>query len=118
MFSALRSGLIESPQQRFVQRDWIALVAICLLSIAIRASVMSMLPSILHPDEVMWMEQANRVVNHQGMVMWDFQVGERSWLWPGVIAAFMALGQLFGSPPASGLGWRVRAAVHPVARRR
>ena len=49
------------------------------------------------------MEQANRVVNHQGMVMWDFQVGERSWVWPGVIAAFMALGQLFGSPPAAGL---------------
>ena len=52
----------------------------------------------------MWLEQANRIVNHQGLVPWDFQVGERSWLWPGVIAAFMALGQLFGSPPSAGLG--------------
>jgi phosphatidylinositol glycan class B len=103
MFSSPRPGLIESPQERFTQRDWIALLAICLLSVVIRASVMALMPSILHPDEVMWIEQANRVVNHQGLVMWDFQVGERSWLWPGVIAAFMALGQLFGSPPAAGL---------------
>ena len=65
---------------------------------------MTLLPSILHPDEVMWMEQANRIVNHQGLVPWDFQVGERSWLWPGVIAAFMAIGQMFGSPPSAGLG--------------
>jgi phosphatidylinositol glycan class B len=63
-----------------------------------------LLPSILHPDEVMWLEQANRLVNHQGLETWDFQSGERSWLWPGLIAGFMGLGQLFGSPPAAGLG--------------
>ena len=64
---------------------------------------MALLPSILHPDEVMWLEQANRLVNHQGLEPWDFQTGERSWLWPGLIAGFMALGQLFGSPPSGGL---------------
>ncbi len=64
---------------------------------------MALLPSILHPDEVMWLEQANRLVNHQGLVPWDFQLGERSWLWPGLIAGFMAVGELFGSPPAAGL---------------
>ena len=64
---------------------------------------MTLMPSILHPDEVMWLEQANRVVNHQGLVPWDFQLGERSWMWPGVIAGFMAMGQQFGSPPAAGL---------------
>ena len=64
---------------------------------------MALLPSILHPDEVMWLEQANRLVNHQGLETWDFQAGERSWLWPGLIAGFMGLGQLFGSPPAAGL---------------
>jgi len=65
---------------------------------------MVLLPSILHPDEVMWLEQANRLVNHEGLVPWDFQTGERSWLWPGLIAGFMAAGQMFGSPPAAGLG--------------
>jgi GPI mannosyltransferase 3 len=103
-FSADGRRLTESPEGRFLLRDWLALLAICLLAVAIRASVMALLPSILHPDEVMWLEQANRLVNHEGLVPWDFQTGERSWLWPGLIAGFMAAGQLFGSPPAAGLG--------------
>ena len=103
-FTVPAGRLNDLPAGRLLPRDWIALSAICILAVAIRASVMTMLPSILHPDEVMWLEQANRIVNHQGLVPWDFQVGERSWIWPGVIAAFMALGQLFGSPPSAGLG--------------
>jgi phosphatidylinositol glycan class B len=101
--SAAGRRLTESPKGRFLPRDWLALVAICLLAVAIRASVMALLPSILHPDEVMWLDQANRLVNHQGLVTWDFQVGERSWLWPGLIAGFMRLGEVFGPPPAAGL---------------
>ncbi len=104
MFSAPKPQLTGSSQGRLSQRDWVALLAVCILAFVIRACVMTFLPSILHPDEVMWMEQANRIVNHQGLVPWDFQVGERSWAWPGVIAAFMALGQMFGSPPSAGLG--------------
>jgi GPI mannosyltransferase 3 len=102
--SATGRRLTESPEDRFLPRDWLALFAICLLAVAIRASVMRLLPSILHPDEIMWLEQANRLVNHRGLETWDFQAGERSWLWPGLIAGFMGLGQLFGSPPAAGLG--------------
>jgi phosphatidylinositol glycan class B len=101
--SAAGRRLTEAPEGRFLPSDWLALVAICLLAVAIRASVMAFWPSILHPDEVMWLEQANRLVNHQGLVPWDFQTGERSWLWPGIIAGFMALGQQFGSPPSGGL---------------
>ena len=102
--SAAGRRLTQAPEGQFLPRDWLALLAICLLAVTIRASVMALLPSILHPDEVMWLEQANRLVNHQGLVPWDFQTGERSWLWPGLIAGFMAMGQLFGSPPAAGLG--------------
>jgi hypothetical protein len=94
----------ESQESRFLPRDWLALMAICLLAVVIRAAVMAMLPSILHPDEVMWLDQANRLVNHQGLEPWDFQTGERSWLWPGLIAGFMRLGQLLSSPPSAGLG--------------
>lgn len=65
---------------------------------------MTLLPSILHPDERMWLEAANRLVNHEGLVPWDFQEGARSWLWPGLMTGFMALGQLFGPPPSAGLG--------------
>ena len=94
----------EFPAGQFPPRDWLTLLAICLLAVVIRASVMTLLPSILHPDERMWLEAADRLVNHEGLVTWDFQVGERSWLWPGLMAGFMAIGQLFGAPPAAGLG--------------
>ena len=103
-FSAAGGRLTASPDGRFLTRDWVALLAICLLAVAIRASVMALLPSILHPDERMWLEAADRLVNHKGLLTWDFQVGERSWLWPGLIAGFMAIGQLFGSPPDAALG--------------
>ena len=104
MISAAERRLTESPDGCFLLRDWLALLAICLLAVVIRACVMALLPSILHPDERMWLEAADRLVNHQGLVTWNFQVGERSWLWPGLIAGFMAVGQLFGSPPDAGLG--------------
>ena len=51
----------------------------------------------------MWLEQANRLVNHQGLVPWDFQLGERSWLWPGLIAGFMAWDSCSGRRPSAGL---------------
>ncbi len=103
-YSAAGRRQNESPLEAFLRRDWVALLLICLLAVAVRASVMTLLPSILHPDEVEWLEQTNRLVNHQGLTpFWDFQLGARSWLWPGLLAAFMGLGELFGSPPAAGL---------------
>jgi hypothetical protein len=50
MFSALNPRLTRLPQQGFTQRDWVALSAICLLAVAIRASAMTLLPSVLHPS--------------------------------------------------------------------
>ena len=38
------------------------------------------------------------------LVTWDLQLGERSWVRPGVIAAFMAVQQLCSLSPAAGLG--------------
>ena len=104
MIPAAERRLTESPVGRFLSRDWLALLAICLLAVVIRASVMALLPSILHPDERDWLEAADRLVNHQGLLTWDFQVGQRSWLWPGLIAGFMAMGQLFGARPDASLG--------------
>ena len=96
--------LTELPNGPFLMRDWLALLAICLLAVIMRALVMTFLPSILHPDERMWLESTNWLVNHRWLQSWDFQVGTRSWLWPGLMAGFMAIGELFGAPPSSGLG--------------
>jgi hypothetical protein len=115
-YSAAERRPNESPRELFPRREWIALLLICLLAVVIRAFVMTMLPSILHPDEIEWLEQANRLVNHQGLTpFWDFQLGARSWLWPGLLAVFLGLGQLFGSPPSAGLAGRRRPALHHLA---
>jgi hypothetical protein len=67
-----RTTINRGTEDRFLPSDWLALLAICLLAVVVRASVMVWLPSILYPDEVMWIEQANRLVNHQGLEPWDF----------------------------------------------
>ena len=71
--SAAGRRLTKLPEGQFLPRDWLALLAICLLAVAIRASVMTLLPSILHPDERMWLEAANRLVNHQGLTTGTFR---------------------------------------------
>jgi len=103
-FSAAGQRLVGSREGRLLPPDWVALLAICLLAVSIRASVMVFFPSIAHPDEIEWLEQANRLVNHRGLTpFWDFQLGARSWLWPGLLATFLGLGQLFGPAPSAGL---------------
>src|SRR5271155_4974400 len=74
-FSAAGRRLTKSPKDRFMRRDWFALVLFSLLAVAIRLLVMTLLPSVLHPGEIMWLDQANRLVNHQGLLTWDFQGG-------------------------------------------
>jgi hypothetical protein len=44
-------------------------------------------------------EQAHRLVFGSGLVPWEFQVGMRSWLLPGVIAGLMELSRLAGDGP-------------------
>jgi hypothetical protein len=56
------------------------------------------------PDEIFqYLEQAHRLVYHQGFVPWEFQVGLRSWLIPLGLALPMALMHGFSASPAPGL---------------
>ena len=53
-----------------------------------------------YPDEVFQVtEPAHRLLFGTGYVSWEWVVGARSWLWPGIVAGFMALGRLGGSDP-------------------
>jgi hypothetical protein len=44
-------------------------------------------------------EQAHRLVYGSGLVPWEFQLGMRSWLLPGVIAALIELARIAGGGP-------------------
>ena len=71
--SAAGRRLTETPEGRLLLRDWVAFRTIC-VSWRSRYAPASWLwlSSILHPDEVMWLEQADRLVNHQGLPPCDF----------------------------------------------
>jgi phosphatidylinositol glycan class B len=56
------------------------------------------------PDEVFqYIEQAHRLVYHQGFVPWEFQVGLRSWLIPLVLALPMEIARWITPAPLLGL---------------
>ena len=74
----------------------------CLLVLAagLRLAVARFVPHMIWADEIYQVvEPAHRLVYGSGIVAWEFVVGMRSWLFPGVIAGVLWLGGLFGSGP-------------------
>ncbi len=63
-----------------------------------------LLRNIAAPDEVFqYLEQAHRLVFHQGVVPWEYQVGLRSWVIPLGLALPMAVARWFSASPLPGL---------------
>ena len=61
-----------------------------MLAIGLRLIPIIFVPSMVWADEIFQTsEQAHRLVYGSGLVPWEFQLGMRSWLLPGVIAALM-----------------------------
>jgi phosphatidylinositol glycan class B len=57
------------------------------LAILLRLQPILVEPSAVWPDEIFQTsEPAHRLVFGSGLVAWEFQLGERSWLLPGIIA--------------------------------
>ena len=76
-----------------------------LLGLVIAAVVLRLVPVIFEPslnwgDEIIQAtEPAHRLVYGYGLVAWEFQLGMRSWLLPGMIAALMELARIAGDGP-------------------
>jgi hypothetical protein len=70
-------------------RVWDA-ATIFALAAAVRLAVCWLLPTIHAPDELFQvLEQAHRLAFGYGVIPWEWRVGARSWLLPGVIGLFM-----------------------------
>ena len=81
---------------------WLA--GLCVAALAIRIAVAIFLPSIIHQDETFqYLEQGHRLVFGSGLVPWEYVVGARSWLFPGLIAGIIQVSRLFGGAPDSAL---------------
>src|SRR5438270_12113176 len=93
-----------SPLRWFTERQLIAagLALLVLVAIGLRLVPILVEPSINWWDEVFQAtEQAHRLLFGYGIVPWEFQLGMRSWLLPGTIAALMELSRIVGDGPAS-----------------
>jgi GPI mannosyltransferase 3 len=76
------------------------LAALVLLATALRLIPIVFVPSMAWGDEIFQTsEQAHRLVFGSGLVPWEFQLGMRSWLLPGVIAGLMETSRLAGDGP-------------------
>ncbi len=89
-----------------------SLVALCLGAAAVRGLLAWALPNIAHPDETFqYLEQAYRLDTGRGLVPWEYVVGARSWLIPGLVAAIMKLGLAISAAPAVYLGIVTAATI-------
>ncbi|MBV9755466.1 MAG: hypothetical protein JO047_00270, partial [Alphaproteobacteria bacterium] len=67
-----------------------ALGGLVLLAFALRLWPALATPSLNWADEIFQVvEPAHRLVYGTGLVAWEFQLGARSWLLPGMVAALM-----------------------------
>ena len=86
-----------------LDRRWLAkagLAFLVLVAIGLRLTPIVFVPSMVWGDEIFQsFEQAHRLVFGSGLVPWEFQLGMRSWLLPGVIAGLMEFSRLAGDGP-------------------
>jgi GPI mannosyltransferase 3 len=70
------------------------------LGIALRLYPVLIEPSVAWPDEIFQaVEPAHRLAYGSGLVPWEFQLGLRSWLLPGIIAGLMDFSRAIGDGP-------------------
>ena len=88
---------MQSLSQRSAE---IALAVLVALAILLRLQPILVEPSAVWPDEIFQTsEPAHRLVFGNGLVAWEFQLGVRSWMLPGIIAGLMELSRIIGDGP-------------------
>ncbi len=74
------------------------------LALALRLPVALFDNNFIAPDEIVqYFGQAHRLVYQHGPVPWEYQVGLRSWLIPGLLAAPIWAAKALGASPHAGL---------------
>jgi GPI mannosyltransferase 3 len=95
----LRAGGVSEILDRLLLAK-AGLVVLVAMAIGLRLAAVLLVPSLNWADEIFQAtEQAHRLVYGTGLVPWEFQLGARSWLLPGVIAGLMELARIAGDGP-------------------
>lgn len=81
-------------------RDSWILTIVLVLGFVVRFAPALLHPNVIHPDEtVQYFEQANRAVTGNGYVPWEYMIGARSWLMPGMLIPVMWLCKIASVSP-------------------
>jgi GPI mannosyltransferase 3 len=105
---AARQAQIAEDGAAVRRRSWpkerqlaaLALFTIAAIAIALRLIPIAFVPSVNWPDEIFQvLEPAHRLAYGYGLVAWEFQLGVRSWLMPGLVAGIMELSRILGAGP-------------------
>ena len=89
----------RNPQseERRSEKHWKHLPLVLALAFVARVATALSGDFILHPDEMLqYLEPAHRLVFGNGIVLWEYFYGARSWLVPGAIAGLLKLFDLSG----------------------
>ena len=85
---------------RAVGRRHGRLLIVCALALVVRLWVALRFPNEIHPDETFqYLEQAYRAVTGRGMVPWEYAVGARSWIIPGLLVPVIAAARAVSVAP-------------------
>jgi hypothetical protein len=98
----VQTELVAAPARAIPSRhaEAVILGALLLIAAALRLTSLLAVPSINWGDEIFQAtEQAHRLVYGTGLVPWEFQLGIRSWILPGIIAGLMEAARLLGDGP-------------------
>lgn len=81
------------------------LAAVAVAALVLAAAGVRLVPILVEPSINWWdeifqtIEPAHRLVYGYGLVPWEFQLGMRSWLLPGLVTGLMQAARLFGDGP-------------------
>jgi phosphatidylinositol glycan class B len=83
-----------------VWRPYLPLILICIGALLARLLVAAACPNVIHPDETMqYLEQAHRVLTGHGLVPWEYKIGARSWVIPGILVPVMGAAAWISDAP-------------------
>ena len=92
---------VQAASARRSVRPDPVLAVLLVVAFVLRVAAATALPNIAHPDEIFQtLEPALRLWNGRGVVTWEWIVGIRSWVFPGVLAAIMRVAGAISSDPA------------------
>jgi hypothetical protein len=76
-----------------------------LAAVLLRALTCVLSPNVVWPDETFQAtEQALRLVTGHGLTPWEFQIGARSWVLPGLVLPLVAAGRALSTDPRLAFG--------------